>query len=159
VKKARILTVIRLANQALKEIGIVSPKIAVAGLNPHAGEDGMFGREEIDEITPAINAAKLEGMNVVGPVPPDTVFLRAKNGEYDVVVAMYHDQGHIALKILGFQLGVNVTIGLPIIRTSVDHGTAYRRAGLKLGTADPQSLIEAAKLAAQIAKARKSQAE
>lgn len=159
VKKERILTVIRLANQALKEMGIDSPRIAVAGLNPHAGEDGMFGREETDEIAPAIDLAKNERMNVVGPVPPDTVFLRANNGEYDVVVAMYHDQGHIALKMLGFQLGVNMSVGLPIIRTSVDHGTAYRRAGLKLGTADPRSLVEATKLAAQIAESRKRQAK
>jgi len=156
VRRERILTVIKLANQALQEMGIASPRIAISGLNPHAGEDGMFGMEEIDEINPAVEIAKKESMNVVGPAPPDTVFLRAKNGEYDVVVAMYHDQGHIALKMLGFESGVNMSVGLPIIRTSVDHGTAYRRAGLKLGTADPNSLMEAAKLAAQIANTRKS---
>jgi len=94
------------------------------------------------------------GIDVSGPIAPDTIFLRTKKGEFDVVVAMYHDQGHVAIKMLGFELGVNVSIGLPIIRTSVDHGTAYRRAGLKLGTGDPTSLIEATRLAAQIAKSR-----
>ncbi len=155
VKKERILTVIELANQALKELGVNKPRIAVAGLNPHAGEDGMFGTEEIDEIRPAIEEAKEQSIDVTGPVPPDTVFLRAKSGEYDVVVAMYHDQGHIAVKMLGFQLGVNVSIGLPIIRTSVDHGTAYLLAARRLGTGDHRSLMEATKLAAQIAAVRK----
>ena len=155
VKKERVHTVIKLADQALKEMGVNKPKIAVAGLNPHAGEDGLFGTEEIQEITPAIKEAQGESIDIVGPVSPDTVFLRAKNGEFDVVVAMYHDQGHIAVKMLGFQLGVNVSIGLPIIRTSVDHGTAYDKATVKLGTADHASLMEATKLAAQIAKTRK----
>ena len=155
VTKERVITVIRLANQALEEMGVTHPRIAVAGLNPHAGEDGMFGEEEIEIITPAIQAAKKEGINVAGPIAPDTVFMRAENGEYDVVVAMYHDQGHVAIKMLGFQLGVNVSIGLPIIRTSVDHGTAYRRAGLRLGTGDASSLIEATKLAAQMAISRR----
>ncbi|MGA3405592.1 MAG: 4-hydroxythreonine-4-phosphate dehydrogenase PdxA [Candidatus Bathyarchaeia archaeon] len=154
VQKERIMTVIKLADQALKDLGIAHPRIAVAGLNPHAGEDGMFGNEEIDTIAPAIEAAKKTGIDVSGPIAPDTIFMRAKNGEYDVVVAMYHDQGHVAIKMLGFQLGVNVSIGLPIIRTSVDHGTAYRRAGRKLGTGDASSLIEATKLAAQMARSR-----
>jgi 4-hydroxythreonine-4-phosphate dehydrogenase len=154
VKKKRVETVIKLANQALKEMGVPRPRIAVAGLNPHAGEDGMFGDEEIRVIAPAIESAKKGGIDVSGPIAPDTIFMRAKNGEYDVVVAMYHDQGHIAIKMLGFQLGVNVSIGLPIIRTSVDHGTAYRRAGLRLGTGDASSLIEATKLAAQMAMGR-----
>jgi len=154
VQKERIMTVIKLADQALKDLGVVHPRIAVAGLNPHAGEDGMFGNEEIDTIAPAIEAAKKTGIDVSGPIAPDTIFMRAKNGEYDVVVAMYHDQGHVAIKMLGFQLGVNVSIGLPIIRTSVDHGTAYRRAGRKLGTGDASSLIEATKLAAQMARSR-----
>ena len=154
VTKERVITVIGLADQALKGLGVAHPRIAVAGLNPHAGEDGMFGREEIDIIGPAIESAKKAGINVNGPIAPDTVFMRAKNGEYDVVVAMYHDQGHVAIKMLGFQLGVNVSIGLPIIRTSVDHGTAYRRAGLRLGTADASSLLEATKLAAQLAKSK-----
>ena len=154
VQKERIMTVIKLADQALKDLGVAHPRIAVAGLNPHAGEDGMFGNEEIDTIAPAIEAAKKTGIDVSGPIAPDTIFMRAKNGEYDVVVAMYHDQGHVAIKMLGFQLGVNVSIGLPIIRTSVDHGTAYRRAGRKLGTGDASSLIEATRLASQMASSK-----
>ena len=154
VQKDRIMTVIKLADQALRELGVPHPRIAVAGLNPHAGEDGMFGNEEIDTIAPAIEAAKKTGIDVSGPIAPDTIFMRAKKGEFDVVVAMYHDQGHVAIKMLGFELGVNVSIGLPIIRTSVDHGTAYRRAGRKLGTGDPSSLIEATRLAAQMARSR-----
>jgi len=154
VQKDRIVTVIKLADQALRELGVPHPRVAVAGLNPHAGEDGMFGNEEIDTIAPAIEAAKKTGIDVSGPIAPDTIFMRAKKGEFDVVVAMYHDQGHVAIKMLGFELGVNVSIGLPIIRTSVDHGTAYRRAGRKLGTGDPSSLIEATRLAAQMAKSR-----
>ncbi|MEM4246277.1 MAG: 4-hydroxythreonine-4-phosphate dehydrogenase PdxA [Candidatus Bathyarchaeia archaeon] len=151
IKKERVLATIRLADGALKSLGVKSPRIAVAGLNPHAGESGLFGMEEIDEISPAVHKARDLGMDVQGPLPPDTVFLRAKRGEFDIVVAMYHDQGHIPIKMEGFERGVNVTIGLPIIRTSVDHGTAYRRAGLRLGTADPTSMIEAIKLAAQMA--------
>jgi 4-hydroxythreonine-4-phosphate dehydrogenase len=154
VTKERVMTVIGLANTSLKALGVTQPRIAVAGLNPHAGEDGMFGNEEIEIIRPAVEAAKKMGINVEGPIAPDTVFVRAANGQFDVVVAMYHDQGHVAVKMLGFQLGVNVSIGLPIIRTSVDHGTAYRRAGLKLGTGDESSLIEATKLAAQLSKTR-----
>lgn len=154
VTKERVITVIKLADKALREMGDAHPRVVVAGLNPHAGEDGMFGSEEIDIIKPAIDDAKKSGINVSGPIAPDTVFMRAKNGEYDVVVAMYHDQGHIAIKMLGFQHGVSVTIGLPIIRTSVDHGTAYQLAKLKLGTADPSSLMEATKLAAQMVKRR-----
>ncbi len=154
VQKERVTTVIKLADQALRELGVAHPRVAVAGLNPHAGEDGMFGNEEIETIAPAVEAAKKMGIDVSGPIAPDTIFLRTKKGEFDVVVAMYHDQGHVAIKMLGFELGVNVSIGLPIIRTSVDHGTAYRRAGLKLGTGDPTSLIEATRLAAQIAKSR-----
>ena len=151
IKKERVLTVIMLTHEVAQRLGIENPKIAVAGFNPHAGESGMFGDEEIREITPAIEAAKRADIDVVGPMPPDTVFLRASKGEFDAVVAMYHDQGHIPVKMLGFESGVNVTIGLPIIRTSVDHGTAYRRAGLRLGTGDPTSLEEAIKLAVQMA--------
>lgn len=150
IKKERVLTVIRLTHEVAQRLGTERPKIAVAGLNAHAGESGMFGDEEIKEIIPAIDSAKRSGMDVVGPMPPDTVFLRASKGEFDAVVAMYHDQGHIPVKMLGFESGVNVTIGLPIIRTSVDHGTAYRRAGLRLGTGDPTSLEEAIKLAVQM---------
>ncbi|MFC1506847.1 4-hydroxythreonine-4-phosphate dehydrogenase PdxA [Thermoproteota archaeon] len=152
IKKDRVLTTIRLTDEVTKKMGVEAPKIAVSGFNPHAGESGLFGNEEIEEIIPAIESAKKNNMNVIGPMPPDTVFLRASRGEYDAVVAMYHDQGHIPVKMLGFESGINVTIGLPIIRTSVDHGTAYRRAGLRLGTGDPTSLEEAMKLAVQMAK-------
>ncbi len=145
-KKKRILTVIRLTYAAMRRIGITEPRIAVAGLNPHAGEGGLFGREEIEEIEPAIKEAQAEGIDVVGPIPGDTVFFRMLNDQYDVVVVMYHDQGHIPLKTHGFYEGVNITLGLPIIRTSVDHGTNFGKAGK--GTANPQSLIEAIKLAA-----------
>ena len=152
VKKGRVLEVIRIADQACKELGIKEPKIGVAGLNPHSGENGMFGREEIEEITPAIEAAKGEGIIVDGPVPPDTVFSKARGGWYDIVVAMYHDQGHIPLKVVGFVYnqaeqkwdavaGVNITLGLPIIRASVDHGTAFDQAGK--GVANELSLINA----------------
>ena len=154
VQKERVMTVIKLADQALRELGVAHPRVAVAGLNPHAGEDGMFGNEEIETIAPAIEAMRKTGIEVSGPIAPDTIFMRAKKGEFDVVVAMYHDQGHVAIKMLGFELGVNVSIGLPIIRTSVDHGTAYRRAGRKLGTGDPSSLLEATRLATQMAKSR-----
>ena len=152
VKKDRVLEVIRIANKACKELGIENPKIGIAGLNPHSGENGMFGREEIDEIIPAINLANEEGINAEGPVPPDTVFSKARGGWYDIVVAMYHDQGHIPLKVVGFVYnkkeekwdavaGVNITLGLPIIRTSVDHGTAFDQAGK--GIANELSLINA----------------
>jgi 4-hydroxythreonine-4-phosphate dehydrogenase len=125
----------------------------VAGLNPHSGEGGLFGDEEIREITPAIEAARAEGYNVAGPVPPDTVFFRMTEGQYDAVVAMYHDQGHIPTKVLSFDEGVNVTLGLPIIRTSVDHGTVFGKAGK--GTARPASMIAALRLAAQMASGRR----
>ena len=131
------------------------PRIAVAGLNPHAGEGGLFGREEIDIITPAIEAARAEGLDVTGPLAPDTVFMRARNtpdkpGEFDAVVAMYHDQGLIPVKYLGVNKGVNVTLGLPLVRTSPDHGTAFDIAGT--GVADASSLIEAIQLAKKLAK-------
>jgi len=145
-KRQRVLTVIKLTYDAMRRLGIEEPRIAVAGLNPHAGEGGLFGTEEIEEIEPAIQDAQQLGMSVVGPIPADTVFFRMLNDQYDVVVVMYHDQGHIPLKTHGFYEGVNVTLGLPIIRTSVDHGTNFGKAGK--GTANPQSLIEAIKLAA-----------
>ena len=145
-KKERVLTVIKLTYEAMQKLGIKDPRIAVAGLNPHAGEGGLFGTEEIEEIEPAIEEARSLGMDVMGPIPADTVFFRMLNDQYDVVVVMYHDQGHIPLKTHGFYEGVNVTLGLPIIRTSVDHGTNFGKAGK--GTANPQSLIEAIKLAA-----------
>ena len=154
VKKERVLDCIRLANNAMKAIGIENPKIGVAGLNPHCGEDGMFGREEIDEIQPAIDEAMKEGVNIPEkkPTPPDTVFSKALGGWYDIVVVMYHDQGHIPLKVKGFVYnkeehhweavaGINVTLGLPIIRASVDHGTGFGHAGN--GGANALSLINA----------------
>lgn len=147
VKKERILAVIRLANDAVKGLGVPAPRIAVAGLNPHSGENGLFGDEEMKEISPAIEAARSEGMDVTGPVPPDTVFVKALKGDSDIVVAMYHDQGHIPLKLTDFMGGVNITVGLPIIRTSVDHGTAYGKAGK--GTADEASMLAAVRAAVQ----------
>jgi len=161
IRKERVLNVIRLTHEALVGIGIEEPRIAVAGLNPHSGEGGLFGREEIEEIIPAVILAKKQGFNVVGPLPPDTVFVKARGGAYDAVVAMYHDQGHIPVKLLALEWdekqgkwtstrGINVTIGLPIIRSSVDHGTAFGKAGK--GTANPQSMIEAIKFAAEAAK-------
>ncbi|MCK5164117.1 MAG: 4-hydroxythreonine-4-phosphate dehydrogenase PdxA, partial [Desulfobacula sp.] len=129
---------------------IKAPKIAVAGLNPHAGEASMFGQEEEDIIAPAVRLAKKQGLNAFGPLPPDTVFYQAVNGKYDAVICMYHDQGLIAFKLIHFKDGVNTTLGLPIIRTSVDHGTAYDIAWK--GTADPSSLTEAIKMAVLQAK-------
>ncbi|MGB2814625.1 MAG: 4-hydroxythreonine-4-phosphate dehydrogenase PdxA [Dehalococcoidales bacterium] len=149
----RILTVLKLTEEAVKQMGIAEPRIAVAGLNPHSGEGGLFGDEEIKYITPAIEQAKSQGMNVVGPLPPDSAFLRAHEGQFDAAVAMYHDQGHIAVKMLGITFGVNVTLGLPIIRTSVDHGTNFGKAGK--GTADPTRLVEAIKLASVMIQNRK----
>jgi 4-phospho-D-threonate 3-dehydrogenase / 4-phospho-D-erythronate 3-dehydrogenase len=152
VKKDRVYKVIKLAYSAMKDLGIESPRIGVLGLNPHSGENGLFGDEEINEIIPAINNAKSEGLNVTGPIPPDTAFLHCRDGKYDVMVAMYHDQGHIPLKIVDFMGGVNVTVGLPIIRTSVDHGTVFGKAGK--GTADETSMIKAIEMAIQFAKNR-----
>jgi 4-hydroxythreonine-4-phosphate dehydrogenase len=151
-KKERVYKVICLADDALRKMGTEKPRIAVAGLNPHAGENGMFGREEIEEIIPAIEQARAEGKTVEGPIPPDTVFSKMKGGQYDIVVVMYHDQGHIPTKLAGFNYdrktntwlsmsGVNVTLGLPIIRSSVDHGVAFGKAGE--GRANPESMIQA----------------
>ena len=158
-KKERILDVIELSYQACCGLGIDNPKIAVAGLNPHCGENGMFGTEEINEIKPAIETAKQKGMDVIGPCPPDTVFSQAIGGWYDVVVCMYHDQGHIPTKVQGFVYnreekqwnavaGVNITLGLPIVRTSVDHGTAFDHAGK--GDANALSLINAIEYGAKL---------
>ena len=149
VRKERILEVTRLTSQAMQRMGIASPRLAICGLNPHSGEGGLFGDEEEVHIRPAVDAARVEGMDVAGPMPPDTVFFRMKGGEYDAVVAMYHDQGHIPVKVFAFEEGVNVTLGLPIIRTSVDHGTVFGKAGK--GTASPASMIAALKLAAKMA--------
>ncbi len=150
IKKERVLTVIELAEEYSKMLGFTEPRIAVAGFNPHAGENGLFGDEDEKEIVPAVKEAQAKGMNVVGPLPPDTVFHRAANlDEFDIVVVMYHDQGHIPIKLLGFDTGVNVTVGLPFIRTSVDHGTAFPIAGQ--GIADSRSMTEALYLGAKMA--------
>lgn len=139
------LEIIRLADHACRMLGLASARIAVAGLNPHAGEGGRFGNEDEHIIRPAIEAAKSQGLDVSGPYPGDTVFMRARRGDFDIVVAQYHDQGLIPVKYLGVDNGVNVTVGLPFIRTSVDHGTAYDIAGK--GIADPSSLRVACELA------------
>jgi 4-hydroxythreonine-4-phosphate dehydrogenase len=160
VKKDRVLKVIELAYTTCRSLGISEPRIAVAGLNPHAGENGLFGSEEIEEISPAIAMATAMGINAEGPVPPDTVFAKARGGLFDIVVAMYHDQGHIPLKVLGFQYdksagkwqtinGVNITLGLPVIRSSVDHGTAFDRAWQ--GTANESSLVSAIEYGVKLA--------
>lgn len=162
-KKPRILEVIRIANQACKDMGIKEPRVGVAGLNPHCGENGLFGKEEIDEIMPAVEAARAEGIQAEGPIPADTIFSKARGGWYDIVVAMYHDQGHIPLKVIGFVYnqeegkwdaveGVNITLGLPIIRTSVDHGTAFDQAGS--GKANELSLLNAIEYAVNFARSR-----
>ena len=162
VTRCRVLSVIRLTNAALQRMGLPRPRIAVAGLNPHAGESGLFGDEEENEIAPAISDAAKEAISAIGPLPPDTVFARHRAGEFDAVVAMTHDHGHIALKTVGFLArsgrglrtsGVNVTLGLPIIRTSVDHGTAFDIAGK--GVADPTSMVQAIHLAAQMAQGQR----
>lgn len=163
VKTPRVLEVIRLGWQACRDLGIESPRVAVAGLNPHAGEHGLFGTEEVDEIIPAIELARAEGIDAVGPCPPDSVFSEMHGGWYDIVVCMYHDQGHIPTKTLGFVFdreagswkaveGVNVTLGLPIIRTSVDHGTGFALAGK--GTANALSLVNAIDYALRMARGK-----
>ncbi|TDD34259.1 4-hydroxythreonine-4-phosphate dehydrogenase PdxA [Actinomadura sp. KC06] len=145
-------TAIRLAYDALRRAGIAAPRVAVAGLNPHAGENGLMGHEDRDVIAPAVRAARADGIDASGPWPPDTVFMRARNGEFDVVVAQYHDQGLIPVKYLGLEHGTNVTIGLPFVRTSVDHGTAFDIAGK--GVADHTSLLTALRHARTLAGAR-----
>jgi 4-phospho-D-threonate 3-dehydrogenase / 4-phospho-D-erythronate 3-dehydrogenase len=152
VRPNRILRVLELTHDAIRHLGVPAPRLAVAGLNPHAGEHGLFGDDEEKYIIPAILLAKGQGMNVSGPYPGDTIFYRTMQGEFDGAVAMYHDQGHAAVKMLGIWLGVNVTLGLPIVRTSVEHGTNFDLAGT--GRSDARSLIEAIKLASGMAKAR-----
>jgi 4-hydroxythreonine-4-phosphate dehydrogenase len=160
VKKERVGRVIRLGYDAVRKLGVENPRIAVAGLNAHAGEAGLMGREEIEEIEPAIRQARAEGLNVEGPIPPDTIFSKMQGGQYDLVVVMYHDQGHIPTKLIGFQYdattntwgsisGVNITCGLPIIRVSVDHGTAFGKAGE--GRANPESMVDALRIASRFA--------
>ncbi len=151
ITQERVLKTIRLAALACKSYGIMEPRIAVAGLNPHAGENGMFGHEEIEVIAPAISTARAEGFDASGPYAGDTIFMRARKGEFDIVVAQYHDQGLIPVKYLGIEQGVNVTVGLPFIRTSVDHGTAFDIAGR--GIADPSSLRYALTQATRMQKA------
>jgi len=144
-----ILGTLRLTAQELPYFGVARPRLAVAGLNPHAGEDGLMGHEEIEVIGPAVREARQEGLDVVGPLPADTVFVRAARGEFDCVLACYHDQGLVPVKLLAFGTAVNVTLGLPIVRTSPDHGTAFDIAGQDL--ADPGSMIESVLLAAELA--------
>jgi 4-hydroxythreonine-4-phosphate dehydrogenase len=146
---ANVRETLRIGDAALAAMLGRRPRIAVAGLNPHAGEGGLFGREEIEVIVPAIHEARAAGLDVHGPFAPDTVFMRARRGEFDVVVAMYHDQGLIPVKYLGVEKGVNVTLGLPLVRTSPDHGTAFDIAGT--GKADPSSLVEAIRMAMKLA--------
>jgi 4-hydroxythreonine-4-phosphate dehydrogenase len=159
VTKERVLKVIMLADEACRQLGIKRPRIGVAGLNPHASDGGLFGDEEARDILPAVAEARSQGLNVEGPLPPDTLFPRAVGGAYDICVAMYHDQGHIPVKLLGFRYdseenswrsvgGVNVTLGLPILRVSVDHGTAFDQAGK--GTASEESLLDAIDLAVRL---------
>ena len=149
VTRERVLETLRITDRTLTLALGRRPRIGVAGLNPHAGEGGLFGREEIEFIVPAIEAARADGLDVHGPFAPDTVFMRARRGEFDAVVAMYHDQGLIPVKYLGVEKGVNVTLGLPLVRTSPDHGTAFDIAGT--GRADAQSLVEAIRMARKLA--------
>jgi len=159
VTRERVLKTIRLAHATMLGLGRRDARIAVAGLNPHAGEDGLFGDEEKTAIVPAIDAARAEGLRVIGPLPADTLFSRARGGEFDIVVAMYHDQGHIPVKTVGFTYddatkrwtglsGVNVTVGLPFLRVSVDHGTAFDRAWK--GVANHESMVEAIEVAVRM---------
>jgi len=165
VTKKRVLKVIELAHDACEKLGLKHPRVGVAGLNPHAGDGGLFGQQEQQHIAPAIEAAKSAGINADGPIPADTLFPKAIGGLYDICVAMYHDQGHIPLKVTGFIWdrenerwhsvnGVNITLGLPIIRTSVDHGTAFDIAGK--GVASPDSMINAIEYAVKLANANKT---
>ncbi|MCF8564939.1 4-hydroxythreonine-4-phosphate dehydrogenase PdxA [Alicyclobacillus tolerans] len=151
ITKDRVLSGIDKSLQALRQLGYENPHLAVAGLNPHAGENGLFGREEVDAITPAVAEAKEKGLNVSGPVPADSVFHMARLGRFDAVLSLYHDQGHIAAKMMDFERTVSVTLGLPILRTSVDHGTAFDIAGR--GQASAVSMIEALRVGAEYAKA------
>jgi len=149
VKKDRVLDMIKLAHGTLKDLGMVDPVIGIAGLNPHASEGGLFGSEESDEIIPAIEKAKNENINAIGPVPADSVFAGIKNGEYDLIITLYHDQANIPLKTLGFGKVVTFIAGLPIIRTSVGHGTAFDIAGKNI--ASEENLVEAIKTASGFA--------
>jgi 4-hydroxythreonine-4-phosphate dehydrogenase len=156
VTQARVYEKIMLAHEALVEQGVAAPRVAVSALNPHAGEGGLFGREEIDEIQPAIERARAAGVNAIGPVPADTVFVKAKQGMYDLTIALYHDQGLGAVKLLGFGTVVTLLVGLPFIRTSTGHGTAFDIAGR--GVADPTNLLEAIRVAAELGGRRRANA-
>jgi 4-hydroxythreonine-4-phosphate dehydrogenase len=147
----RILRTIELGDQAMKRLGFERPRIAVCGLNPHAGEHGLFGNEDQLFISPAVEAARGQGILCSGPHAGDTIFLQASRGAYDLVVAMYHDQGHIPMKLIDFEGTVNISLGLPIIRTSVDHGTAFDIAGKN--QADPRSMKQAMRVAVRMASA------
>jgi len=150
IEPGLIVRTIRRANETMQRSGIAAPRLAVCGINPHAGENGLFGHgEEASKIDPAVAQVRAEGIDAVGPLPADTLFFRARRGEFDCVVAMYHDQGHGPVKVLGLEAGVNITIGLPVVRTSVDHGTAFDIAGT--GVADEQSMVEALKQAVRLA--------
>jgi 4-hydroxythreonine-4-phosphate dehydrogenase len=151
VRPERELAVMRLAHASMRKLGVESPRVAVAGLNPHAGENGLFGSEDAEQIAPAIASAVEEGIDASGPHPPDTVMMRARRGTFDIVVVQYHDQGHIPVKLMGFDTGVNVTVGLPFFRTSVDHGTAFDIAGT--GKADHASMRAALDLARKLSAA------
>lgn len=148
-KTQRVLETIRAGHEHLKRLGFESPRIAVAGINPHCGENGLFGSEDDDQLAPAVAQARAEGMDVYGPIPADTVYYRAYNGSFDLVIAQYHDQGHIAIKLVAFDTAVNVSLGLPIDRTSVDHGTAFDIAGT--GIANHGNLLEAVSYALKLA--------
>jgi 4-hydroxythreonine-4-phosphate dehydrogenase len=150
IAKERVLETITLTHEGMRGWGMKRPRIGVAALNPHGGESGLLGREEIEEIGPAVQEARASGILAQGPVPADSIFFQAIRGAYDAVVAMYHDQGHIPIKTHGFEASVTVTLGLPLVRTSVDHGTAFDIAGR--GVADPTSMKEAIRLAVQLAR-------
>jgi 4-hydroxythreonine-4-phosphate dehydrogenase len=149
VTTENIITALQLTDEKFKDWGFKNPRIAVAALNPHASDNGLIGDEEAREISPAIKIASEKGLNVTGPHPADTIFNQAANGKHDVVLVMYHDQGHIAIKVYGAEESVTVNLGLPFLRTSVDHGTAFDIAGK--GIADETSMIEALKLGASLA--------
>lgn len=152
ITTSAIVVKCRLADEVMRRLGVERPRVAVAALNPHGGEQGLFGDDEQEVIAPAVETARAQGLDVSGPFPTDTLMMRARDGEFDAVVAMYHDQGHIALKLLGMNAAVNITLGLPIVRTSVAHGTAFDRAWQ--GTANADGMVAAIRTAAQLAKTR-----
>ena len=154
ITREKVLETILVTAEGLGQLGIEHPRLGVAALNPHGGEGGLLGREEIEEIAPAVEEARQRGIDARGPFPADSIFFRALKGEFDAVVAMYHDQGHIPVKVYDFEGSATVTLGLPIVRTSVDHGTAFDIAWK--GIASPRSLIQAVKLAAQMAQVSSS---